>query len=305
MKEENKIEDNEKDNNYLIKEKLNNDTKFQIKFDENNKKKNGVIKKVNNIDLDTIKNLSIEDKERNKILMNKLLNKDIKINEIIQLIKSPNSMRIKRNKKNSNEKSDIFIIDNSYYSDSYKRKNSSFSPKSETKLKNRSKYNEIFDQINKMDFFNMKRKTKIISYSKNNYKSKDLFNSNLNYPKKNYYSTSFSFLKNNFSPSQRNNKNNPNLKRKISIDNNNDFLNIKTNKCLFNNSRNRNLNNINFDDQQLSYYYKNELLKLTLMLKKGYTNKIHFPNFTCKNSFLNNYSKKFEKKECIEKLKNW
>ena len=41
------------------------------------------------------------------------------------------------------------------------------------------------------------------------------------------------------------------------------------------------------------------------MLKKGYTNKIHFPNFICKNSFLNNYSKKFEKKECIEKLKNW
>ena len=48
MKEENKIEDNEKDNNDLIKEKLNNDTKFQIKFNENNKKKNGVIKKVNN-----------------------------------------------------------------------------------------------------------------------------------------------------------------------------------------------------------------------------------------------------------------
>ena len=69
MKEENKIEDNEKDNNDLIKEKLNNDTKFQIKFDENNKKKNGVIKKVNNIDLDTIKNLSIEDKERPLILI--------------------------------------------------------------------------------------------------------------------------------------------------------------------------------------------------------------------------------------------
>lgn len=304
-KEENKKDDMKIENNDKINEKLNNNSKLQIKFEENLKKKNGVIRNVNIVDLNKIKNLSIEDKERNELLMKKILNKDTKINEIFELINSPKSMRNKRNKKKSKEKNEIFIIENSYYSDSYRRKNSSLSPKSESNIKNRSKYSEIFEQINKIDLFNMKRKKKIISNSKENYKPKNLFNSNY-IPKTHHYSSSFSFFNKNLSLSPRKNKNYPNLNRILNIDNNNnDFFNNKTNKIIFN-SRNKKLNNLNFDDHQLSYYYKNELLKFALMLKKGYTNRIHYPNFVSKNSFLNsNYSKKLEKKDCIEKLKNW
>jgi hypothetical protein len=306
-KDENKNDEKKKENNSIIKEQLNNNSKLHIKIEENKNKKNGVIRNVNNVDLDKIKNLSVEDKERNEILMNKILNKNTKINEIFELINSPNSMRNKRNKKKSKEKNEIFIIENSYNSDSNRRKNSLFSPISDTKIKNRSKYSEIFDQINKIDLFNMKRKNKIISYSKNNYKPKYLFNSNSNYiPKKHHYSSSFSFFKNNFSLSPKNNKNYSNLNKILSDNNNNDFFNIKTNKLIFNKGRNRKLNNLNFDDHQLSYYYKNELLKFALMLKKGYSNRIHYPNFTCKNIFLNNnFSKKLEKKERIDKLNNW
>ena len=166
-KDENKNDEKKKENNSIIKEQLNNNSKLHIKIEENKNKKNGVIRNVNNVDLDKIKNLSVEDKERNEILMNKILNKNTKINEIFELINSPNSMRNKRNKKKSKEKNEIFIIENSYNSDSNRRKNSLFSPISDTKIKNRSKYSEIFDQINKIDLFNMKRKNKIISYSKN------------------------------------------------------------------------------------------------------------------------------------------
>ena len=109
-KDENKNDEKKKENNSIIKEQLNNNSKLHIKIEENKNKKNGVIRNVNNVDLDKIKNLSVEDKERNEILMNKILNKNTKINEIFELINSPNSMRNKRNKKSQKKKMRFLLL---------------------------------------------------------------------------------------------------------------------------------------------------------------------------------------------------
>ena len=91
--EEKKNEDNK--NNGEI-----NSSKLQLKIEEK-KKKNSVIKRINNIDLDKIYNITIEDKQRKENLVNSILNKETKVKEIFQFINSPISNRNKRNKFNS------------------------------------------------------------------------------------------------------------------------------------------------------------------------------------------------------------
>ncbi len=118
--EDNKNEDNK--NNGEI-----NSSKLQLKIEEK-KKKNSVIKRINNIDLDKIYNITIEDKQRKESLVNSILNKETKVKEIFQFINSPISNRNKRNKFNSKEKSEKFLNENSNNLDLNRNKHLSISP---------------------------------------------------------------------------------------------------------------------------------------------------------------------------------
>ena len=115
---------------------------IQLKIEEK-KKKNSVIKRINNIDLDKIYNITIEDKQKKENLVNSILNKETKVKEIFQFINSPISNRNKRNKFNSKEKNEKFLNENSNNLDSnnpWKRKNNKKLSKSciRSKKKNRN-----------------------------------------------------------------------------------------------------------------------------------------------------------------------
>ena len=298
--EDNKNEDNK--NNGEI-----NSSKLQLKIEEK-KKKNSVIKRINNIDLDKIYNITIEDKQRKENLVNSILNKETKVKEIFQFINSPISNRNKRNKFNSKEKNEKFLNENSNNLDSNRKKHLSISPDSETKKKNKDKYRELLEQINKIDKLNDKRKKNFIPFSKQEYKNLSLSQSipNIFRKKNNFSSHSSSFLDYNFSP-KNNSKNFPNLKKMLKIDNFNNFS-LKNSKkiCLnFNSSRNKDINKINFNENYLGNYYKKELKNFTIMLKTGNNSK-NYNSPLLNNNFLNSdYTKKFEKKKCLDKLKNW
>ena len=298
--EEKKNEDNK--NNGEI-----NSSKLQLKIEEK-KKKNSVIKRINNIDLDKIYNITIEDKQRKENLVNSILNKETKVKEIFQFINSPISNRNKRNKFNSKEKNEKFLNENSNNLDSNRKKHLSISPDSETKKKNKDKYRELLEQINKIDKLNDKRKKNFIPFSKQEYKNLSLSQSipNIFRKKNNFSSHSSSFLDYNFSP-KNNSKNFPNLKKMLKIDNFNNFS-LKNSKKIFlkfNSSRNKDINKINFNENYLGNYYKKELKNFTIMLKTGNNSK-NYNSPLLNNNFLNSdYTKKFEKKKCLDKLKNW
>ena len=298
--EDNKNEDNK--NNGEI-----NSSKLQLKIEEK-KKKNSVIKRINNIDLDKIYNITIEDKQKKENLVNSILNKETKVKEIFQFINSPISNRNKRNKFNSKEKNEKFLNENSNNLDSNRKKYLSISPDSETKKKNKDKYRELLEQISKIDKLNDKRKKKFIPFSKQEYKNLSLSQSipNIFRKKNNFSSPSSSFLDYNFSP-KNNSKNYPNLKKMLKINNFNNFS-LKNSKNIFlkfNSSRNKDINKINFNENYLGNYYKKELKNFTIMLKTGNNSK-NYNSPLLNNNFLNNEStKKFEKKKCLDKLKNW
>ena len=298
--EEKKNEDNK--NNGEI-----NSSKLQLKIEEK-KKKNSVIKRINNIDLDKIYNITIEDKQRKENLVNSILNKETKVKEIFQFINSPISNRNKRNKFNSKEKSEKFLNENSNNLDSNRKKHLSISPDSETKKKNKDKYRELLDQISKIDKLNDKRKKNFIPFSKQEYKNLSLSQSipNIFRKKNNFSSHSSSFLDYNFSP-KNNSKNFPNLKKMLKIDNFNNFS-LKNSKKIFlkfNSSRNKDINKINFNENYLGNYYKKELKNFTIMLKTGNNSKNYNSPLLNKNFLNSDCSKKFEKKKCLDKLKNW
>ena len=87
-----------------------------------------MIKRINNIDLDKIYNITIEDKQKKENLVNSILNKETKVKEIFQFINSPISNRNKRNKFNSKEKNEKFLNENSNNLDSNRKKYLSISP---------------------------------------------------------------------------------------------------------------------------------------------------------------------------------
>jgi hypothetical protein len=298
--EDNKNEDNK--NNGEI-----NSSKLQLKIEEK-KKKNSVIKRINNIDLDKIYNITIEDKQKKENLVNSILNKETKVKEIFQFINSPISNRNKKNKFNSKEKNEKFLNENSNNLDSNRKKYLSISPDSETKKKNKDKYRELLEQISKIDKLNDKRKKKFIPFSKHEYKNLSLSQSipNIFRKKNNFSSPSSSFLDYNFSP-KNNSKNYPNLKKMLKINNFNNFS-LKNSKNIFlkfNSSRNKDINKINFNENYLGNYYKKELKNFTIMLKTGNNSK-NYNSPLLNNNFLNSEStKKFEKKKCLDKLKNW
>ena len=285
----------ENKNEDIKKEENNNEDNKNLKNNENN---NSTVKEVNNINNEKSKN-NKENIEKEKIKIDDLIKKDKKLKEIYTLINSTN---------NSNEQ---FIISNSkdkinnFLNGSFSKDSKNI--KSDSKNKNLEKYKEIYEQINKLDSFNEKKKNKqLIPYSQ--YKSHSSKKNNIPIKQNKEIKTikQFSSKKNDdiFSDLEK--------PKKYEWMSNNLFkskniFNFKSQKDFYDTANNTS-NQLIFgkDDNKLNNYYKTELSNFGEMLKKG--NSVNSISGTPKKqgSFLqNDYTNKFEKNNLLEKLNKW
>ena len=287
---------NTENNNEEIKnEENNNEDNINLKNNDNN---NSTVKEVNNIYMEKSE-INKDDIEGPKIKINDLINKDKKFKEIYTLINSP--INSNQSFKVSTSKDKI----NNFLNGSYSKDSKDI--KSDSKSKNIVKYKEIYDQINKLDTFNQTKKNKkLIPYSQ--YKSHSI-NKNIIPIKQNKeikIVKQFSSKKNDdiFSDLEK--------PKKYELISNNLFkskniFNFKPQKDFYDTAKiDSNKLIIGKNDNKLNNYYTSELSYFGEMLKKG--NSINSISETPKKkgSYLqNDYTKKFEKSNLLEKLNNW
>ena len=272
QKEEKIINDNNKDNKNINKENnILNDNE-------------PLIKEVNNIQQTENKT---EIKSITKEKINELLSKDKKLKDIYQLINSPIISPKKYNMNN--------LSYNLYYNSNRK---------SYSNLNNK-KYKDLYEQINIIDSINETNKNKpLIPYS--TYKKPK---SNFETIKRNQEIKSFkSFTKNRknniFSDLKLPEK--TNWASNSLFKSSNVFYYNKSKKDFFDLGNSKSQINFGKEESKLNNYYKKELNFFSEMLRKGNSTNLVLNTPKTKGSFLEtDFKKNLEKKNTLDKLKEW